>query len=91
MYAMQGGNDKQPTAARKPPWLAPLVVLVFIVALAAIGSRKREAVENPVVDLLVITVGVFAFAAVFRVIGTKMGAPGMATFFGAPVQPRQAA
>jgi hypothetical protein len=44
--------------------------------------KKKEALENPIVDLVVITVGVFAFAAVFRVIAAQLGSPGMATFFG---------
>lgn len=75
----------------KPAWLAPVVVLVVIGGLVAIGNKKSEAVENPIVDLGIITVGVFAFAAVFRFLAGKLGSPGMASFFGgdtaAPVNP----
>jgi hypothetical protein len=71
----------------KPAWLAPTVVIVLVLALVYAGRKKEEAVENPIVDLAVITIGVFAFAAVFRLIATRLGAPGLATFFGAPVQP----
>jgi hypothetical protein len=68
-----------------PVWAAPVAIAVVIVALIA-GSRKNsDLVENPLVDLAILTIGVFAFAAGFRFIGTKLNAPGMATFFGAPV------
>ena len=66
----------------RPSWLAPVAVLVVILGLAAVGSKKRDAVENPLVDLAVLTVGVFAFAAVFRFAAVHLGSPGMASFFG---------
>lgn len=87
MYAMQGGAESAPSKSR-PAWLAPVIILLIIVGLAVVGKKKEEAVENPIVDLAIITVGVFAFAALFRVGASKMGAPGLATFFGAPVQPK---
>lgn len=71
-------------AGAKSPWLAPVVIVVVIAALA-LGARKEKAViENPLVDFAVLTVGVFAFAAMFRWIATKMGSNGLAQFFGAP-------
>jgi uncharacterized membrane protein YhhN len=73
----------------KPAWLAPVVVLVVIAILTGAGMKKKEALENPIVDLVIITVGVFAFAAVFRVIGTQLGSPGMAAFFGGDVDAAQ--
>lgn len=71
----------------KPAWLAPIIVLLLVVTLVLVGKKKEEAVENPIVDLAIITVAVFAFAAVFRKLGNMMDAPGLATFFGGPVQP----
>ena len=71
----------------KPAWLAPVFVVSVVLALVLIGRKKEEAVENPLVDLAVITVAVFAFAAVFRKLANMMDAPGLATFFGGPVQP----
>ena len=69
-----------------PPWAAPVLIIVAILVVVAIGRKHERAIENPIVDLVVITVGVFAFAAVFRVIGFKLNNPGMATFFGAQPQ-----
>lgn len=66
-----------------PSWAAPVAVLVAIVGLAAIGRKHERAIENPLVDLVIITVGVFAFAAVFRVAAVKLNNPGLASFFGA--------
>lgn len=71
----------------KPAWLAPIFVVSVVLALVLIGRKKEEAVENPLVDLAIITIAVFAFAAVFRKLAAMMDAPGLATFFGAPVQP----
>lgn len=65
-----------------PSWLAPVVVVLLIVALFAGSRKKDEVVENPLVELGVLTVAVFAFAAVFRFVAVKMGAPGLAAFFG---------
>ena len=53
--------------------------------LTGAGMKKKEALENPIVDLVIITIGVFAFAAIFRVIGAQLGSPGMASFFGGDV------
>lgn len=78
-------NDGTPTKAQRPAWLVPALIVVAILALVVVGKKKRGAVENPLVDLTVITVGVFAIAAVFRVVGTKLGNPGFAAFFGAQV------
>lgn len=75
-------TTQQGSGQAKPAWLAPVVVLVVIAVLTGAGMKKKEALENPIVDLVVITVGVFAFAAVFRVIAAQLGSPGMATFFG---------
>lgn len=69
----------------KPAWLAPTVVIVVIAVLTGAGMKKKEALENPIVDLVIITIGVFAFAAIFRVIGAQLGSPGMAAFFGGDV------
>jgi hypothetical protein len=66
----------------KPAWLAPVVILVLIVVLGSAHMKKKEVLENPLMDLIIITIGVFAFAAVFRVLGAQMGAPGMVAFFG---------
>ncbi len=85
MYDEDG--DVGVSVATKPAWLAPVAIIVVVLALVYAARKKDEAVENPIVDLAVITIGVFAFAAVFRLIATRLGAPGLATFFGAPVQP----
>lgn len=66
-------------------WVFPLVLLVVVVGLF-LGHRKHEEVtENPFVDLAIITVAVFAFAFLFRWAAAKFNQPGVATFFGAPV------
>lgn len=74
-------TQQAPAKPAKPPWLAPAVIVTVIVLLAAAGKKKDEAVENPIVDLLVITFGVFAVAAVMRVLLTHLGSPGGAAFF----------
>lgn len=71
----------------KPAWLAPVFVVSLVVMLVIIGKKKDEAVENPIVDAAVITVLVFAMAAVFRKLFSLMDAPGAVAFFGGPVQP----
>ena len=81
-------TEHQPNQA-KPAWLAPVVIIVIIAVMAGAGMKKKEALENPIVDLVIITIGVFAFAAIFRVIGTQLGAPGMAAFFGGDVDAAQ--
>lgn len=74
------------TQTGPPSWVGPVVVLALIVGLIAIGSKKEEAVANPLVDIAVISVGVAAFWWVFRWAALKLGMPGVATFFGAPTQ-----
>lgn len=66
-----------------PGWAAPAAVVAVILGIAVAGRKHERAVENPLVDLAIITVGVFAFAAIFRVVAYKLNNPGMATFFGA--------
>ena len=74
-------SDEMPTSAR-PAWLAPAVIIVVILVLAGGATKKKEVLENPIIDLVIITIGVFAFAAIFRVVGAQLGAPGMVAFFG---------
>lgn len=77
----QADTGQQGTAERKPSWLAPAVVLILVGALY-FGSRKREDIaENAVVDALVLTVVVLAFAHVLRFFAVKLGSPGLARFF----------
>lgn len=78
--------DDDARVSVKPAWLAPVIILSIVLALVLAGRKKEEAVENPLVDLAVITVAVFAFAALFRKLANMMDAPGLATFFGGPVQ-----
>lgn len=77
---MDNGTPTKPT---HPAWLVPAMIGAVIVGLVVIGRKRERAIENPLVDLAIITVGVFAFAAVFRVVGVKFGNPGFAAFFGA--------
>ena len=49
-----------------PPWLAPVAIVLVILALVGIGRKHDEAVENPLVDLAIITVAVCAFSFVFH-------------------------
>lgn len=76
-------NSASGAKAQKPPWLFPVIILVAIVSVALIGRRKREAIENPLVDLVIIAVGVYAIGAVFRIGAIKFNNPGLAAFFGA--------
>ena len=76
-------------AGAKPEWLAPAIVVGIVVALVVAGKKNKAAIENPLVDFAVLTVGVFAFAAAFRFIATKLGSNGMAQFFGAPASSAQ--
>ena len=72
-----------PDKTGRPKWLAPAVVILIVVAVVYGGKKKDEISENPLVDFAVLTVGVFAFAAVFRWSAVKLGSPGLASFFGA--------
>lgn len=76
-------DNGTPTKETHPAWLLPALIVVAIVALTAIGRKRERAIENPLVDLTIITVGVFAIAAVLRVVGVKLNNPGFAAFFGA--------
>lgn len=79
------GTSSGSAPMARPPWLVP-VALVIVVGAVVLGGRKnRDVVENPLVDLSILTVGVFAFAAAFRFIATKAGSPGLASFFGGQV------
>jgi tellurite resistance protein TehA-like permease len=75
-------QDSTAQQNRKPAWLAPVIIVVIIAVLGGASMKKKEVLENPIVDLVIITVGVFAFAAIFRVLGSQLGAPGMTAFFG---------
>lgn len=78
-YQADTGQQTQPSQG-KPGWLAPALV-ILVVAVLYFGSRKREEVaENPLVDLLILTVGVLAFAHVIKFAGMKLGSPGLARF-----------
>jgi len=79
-------NDDGASVSVKPAWLAPAIVLVVVLALVYAGKKKDEAVENPIVDLAIISVAVAAFWAFFRWVFSKMDAPGAVTFFGGPLQ-----
>lgn len=74
-----GGSN----GGKAPAWAAPVLVLIVVIGLVVVGRKHDRAVENPLVDLVIITVGVFAFAAVFRVLALKLNNPGLAAFFGA--------
>lgn len=82
--AAAGPAPGDTTKTQRPAWLAPLVIVLVVITLIGVGRKRVEAVENPLVDLAILTVGVFAFAAVFRFLATQLGSPGLASFFGAP-------
>jgi hypothetical protein len=82
--AVAGPAPGEGSKNTRPAWLAPLVIVLVVVTLIGVGRKRAEAVENPLVDIAILTVGVFAFAAVFRFIATQLGSPGLASFFGAP-------
>lgn len=71
----------------KPAWLAPVLIGAVVLALYLVGRKKHEATENAVVDMFIIAVAVAAIWAVMRKFAAVAGAPGLGTFFGAPVQP----
>jgi Mn2+/Fe2+ NRAMP family transporter len=71
----------------KPAWFAPALIATLVVGIILLGKKDEKAVENPVIDLAIITIAVFAFAAVFRKVANMLDHPGLATFFGGPVQP----
>jgi hypothetical protein len=71
----------------KPAWLAPALIAIVVLGIALAAKKKEEASENALVDLVIIAVGVAAIWAVARKIFIALDAPGIATFFGAPVQP----
>lgn len=71
--------------SKLPVWAFPAAILLVIVVLAGAGRKNSDLVENPLVDLAVLTVGVFSFAYAFRWIANRLGSPGAATFFGQPV------
>lgn len=71
----------------KPVWLAPTLIAVVVLGIVLASRKKEEASENALVDLVIIAVAVAAIWAVARKIFIALDAPGIATFFGAPVQP----
>lgn len=77
-------------AKNLPGWVAPALIIVVVAALIATGRKHAKAIENPIVDLAIITVGVCAFVAVFRVLALKLNSPGLATFFLAPADDKTA-
>lgn len=91
MSNQPSGTDDNGRGKNIPSWTLPALVVVVIVSLVVIGRKRERAFENPLVDLAIITVGVFAFAAVFRVIGIKLNNPGFASFFGASTPPATSA
>ena len=77
--------DPVPAALRgrgRPPGAVPAVVVILVGVVILAGRKNKDVVENPLVDFAVMTVGVFAFAAVFRFAAVKADAPGLARFFG---------
>lgn len=70
----------------KPAWLAPALIAVVVLGIVLAARKKEEASENALVDLVIISVAVAAIWAVMRKIFIALDAPGIATFFGAPVQ-----
>jgi hypothetical protein len=69
-----------------PPWVVPVGIIVVVLFIGWLGTKKDEAIENPIVDIIVLAFGVFAVAALFRLIGNKASAPGLASFFGGAPQ-----
>jgi len=84
---MNDDDDMSFSVQTKPAWLAPALIAATVLALYLIGRKKEEATENVVVDMFVIAVAVAAIWAVMRKIAAALDAPGLGTFFGAPVQP----
>lgn len=83
-------DDDMVSVSTKPAWLAPVLIAATVLALYLIGKKKEAAHENVVVDYVVIAVAVAAVWAVMRKIAAALDAPGLGTFFGAPLQPNPA-
>lgn len=81
--------DDAPTMSMttKPSWLAPALIGAVVLAIILGARKKDEVAENAIVDMVIIAISVAAIWAIFRKIAAVLDAPGLGTFFGAPVQP----
>jgi hypothetical protein len=77
----KGDTSASSQPAGKPAWLAPAIVVAVVLVLWAGAKKRDEVVDNPVVELAILTVGVTAMAAALAVIFGKLGSPGAASFF----------
>lgn len=79
-----GYTSASDDTAAKPTWIGPAVVVLLIAAIYGLSRKNNDVAENPLVDLLVLTVGVLAVAHLGRWAFTSMNSPGLAKFFSLP-------
>lgn len=58
------------------------VIVAIVVTLAVVGKKNKESLDNPLFFLAMVSVFVYGFGAVGRLAGTKVGSPGLVSFFG---------
>lgn len=84
--ASQGGmatvSPIRQTATDHGPHMLILGLIIIVALILTFGRKHEEVWDNALVDLVVVTVGVFAIAAVGRYAGSKAGVPGLSAFFG---------
>lgn len=70
--------------AAKPTWIGPAIVVVLVAAIFGLSRKNEDVAENPLVDLLVLTVGILAVAHLGRWAFASLHSPGLAKFFSLP-------
>lgn len=64
-----------------PTWIGPALVVVVVAGVYLAAKKREEVAENPLVDILVLAIGVLAIAHIGKWLFTKTNSPGLAKFF----------
>lgn len=64
-----------------PTWLGPALVVTLVAGIYLVSKKREEVAENPLVDILVLAIGVLAIAHIGKWLFTKTNSPGLAKFF----------
>lgn len=75
------GNTKPPSPGTTQHHMTIFIAVLAIIFIIIAKRKGPEGLDNPLIDLIIVTFGVFALSKIFYNVAGRLGSPGAQAFF----------